>query len=71
MKWTKEKRDALPKWQFGDPKDEEYPIADQDDVNSAAHLLGRSKHADPDKIKANVIKIAKKLKLDIPDSWKK
>ena len=67
-KWTKTKREALDKKYFGDPENMEFPIQDQDDVDSAAKLIGKAK--DPKAVKAKVIKIAKELKLSIPDAWK-
>lgn len=67
-KWTQAKRDALPLSQYGDPDHKLFPIADQDDVDSAAHLIGKAKN--PEKVKARVIAIARKLGLSIPDAWK-
>ncbi|HEU4988448.1 MAG TPA: hypothetical protein VFT41_01540, partial [Gemmatimonadaceae bacterium] len=67
-KWTQAKRDALPLSQYGDPDHKLFPISDQDDVDSAAHLIGKAKN--PEKVKARVIAIAKRLGLSIPDAWK-
>lgn len=67
-KWTQAKRDALPREDFGDPSNEAFPIADQEDVDNAARLIG---HADdPEAVKKRIIKIAQRKGLDIPDAWK-
>ncbi len=52
-------------------KDMSYPIEDADDVRNAAQALGRAKPDERDAIKANIIAIAKRLKLDdaLPDDW--
>jgi hypothetical protein len=67
-KLTKEQRDKLPEGDFGDPKRRLFPIVDQDDVDSAASLLGKAQN--PDAVKARIISIAKRKKLSIPDAWK-
>lgn len=67
-KWTKAKRDAHPEADFGDPKGRKYPIKDQDDVDSAAKLIGKA--ANPAAVKKRVIAIAKRKGLSIPDAWK-
>ena len=64
---TKKQRDELPLDSFGDPDNRLFPIKDQDDVDSAAHLIGKAKN--PEKVKARIIRIAKKLGLKIPDAW--
>lgn len=68
-KWTAEKRAKYPLKYFGDPENREYPIEDQDDVRSAARLLGKAK--DPQKVKRRIIAIAKMLGLEIPKAWQK
>ncbi len=62
-------RDALPASDFGDEKNRLFPITDQDDVDSAAHLIGKAKN--PSAVKARIIKIAKRKGLSIPDAWSK
>lgn len=65
---TKAERDKLPLEDFGDPKRRLYPIKDQDDVDSAASLIGKAQN--PDAVKARIISIAKRKGLSIPDAWK-
>jgi hypothetical protein len=67
-KLSKKQRDALPESDFGDPARRLFPIVDQDDVDSAAHLIGKAKN--PEKVKARIIAIAKRKGLKIPDAWK-
>lgn len=67
MKWTKAKRDALPAADFGDPERRLFPVADQDDVDSAARLIGKA--ADPEAVKRRIIAIAKRKGLTVPDAW--
>jgi hypothetical protein len=66
--WTAEKRRKLPKSDFGDPDHLAFPISDQDDVDSASHLIGKA--ANPAKVKARIIAIARRKGLKIPDAWK-
>jgi hypothetical protein len=61
-------RKALPSEDFGDPASRLFPIVDQDDVDSAAHLIGKAKN--PGAVKARIIAIAKRKGLSIPDAWK-
>lgn len=61
-------RKALPASDFGDPTARLYPIVDQDDVDSAAHLIGKA--SNPDAVKKRIIAIAKRKGLSIPDAWK-
>jgi len=64
---SQKERDAIPTEDFAGPH-QSFPIRNQDDVDSAAKLIG---HADdPDAVKRNVIRIAKKKGLKLPDSWK-
>jgi hypothetical protein len=60
-------RAKLPTSAFGDPQRRLYPIVDQDDVDSAAHLIGKAK--DPEAVKRRIIMIARKKGLRIPDAW--
>ncbi len=70
---TKE-RNQLPDSAFcyvkgsGDKKVRLFPILDQDDVNSAAHLIGKS--PDPEGTKACIIGKAKAKGWTVPDAWK-
>lgn len=71
MKWTAEKRRQYFKEHpdnWGAPDQQLYPVSDQEDLDSAAHLVGKAK--DPDKVKARLISIAKRLNLKLPDAWK-
>jgi phage head maturation protease len=61
-------RDKLPASSFGDPEGRKFPIVDQDDVDSAAHLIGKA--SDPEKVKARIVAIARRKGLSIPDAWK-
>lgn len=61
-------RDKLDEGDFGDPKGRKFPIVDQDDVYSAAHLIGKA--GNPDAVRKRIIAIAKRKKLSLPDSWK-
>lgn len=65
---TKKQRDDLPASAFGDPTGRKFPILDQDDLDSAASLIGKADN--PNAVKARIITIANRLKLSIPDAWK-
>lgn len=67
--WTKQKRDDLPLKYFGDPAGKKYPIQDQDDVDSAAHLIGKAPAEEQETIKKRIIGICKALKLEPPKAW--
>ena len=67
--WTKEKRDELPLKYFGDPDGRKYPIQDQDDVDSASHLIGKAPEDQQNSIKKRIIAICKELDLDPPKAW--
>jgi hypothetical protein len=67
-KLTKKQRDALPESDFGDPARRLFPIVDQDDVDSAAHLIGKAKN--PEAVKKRIIAIARRKGLKIPEAWK-
>lgn len=60
-------RAALKDGDFGDPTGRKFPILDQDDVDSAAHLIGKA--GNPEAVKARIIAIAKRKGLAIPDAW--
>ncbi len=60
-------RDALKDADFGDPAGRKFPILDQDDVDSAAHLIGKA--ANPEAVKKRIIAIAKRKGLKLPDAW--
>jgi hypothetical protein len=66
--WTAEKRRKLDAASFGDPERRLFPVVDQEDLDSAARLLGKARN--PAKVRANLIRIAKRKGLDIPDAWK-
>jgi hypothetical protein len=66
--WTAEKRRKLDASNFGDPSVRAFPVVDQEDLDSAARLIGHARN--PAKVKKRLIAIAKRLKLKIPDAWK-
>lgn len=66
-KLSKAERDKLPESDFGDPERRLFPIVDQDDVESAAHLIGKAK--DKDAVKRRIVAIAKRKKLTLPEAW--
>jgi hypothetical protein len=68
-KWTTEKRKSTPLKNFGWPKERKYPIEDQDDVDSAAKLIGKAPEAMRETIKKRIIGIAKRMSLKVPDAW--
>jgi hypothetical protein len=53
---------------FGDPQRRLYPVLDQDDVDSAAHLIGKAKN--PAAVKRRIIAIARAKGLRMPAAWK-
>lgn len=61
-------RKALPSEDYGDPAARLFPIVDQQDIDSAAHLIGKAKS--PATVKARIIAIAKRKGLTVPDAWK-
>lgn len=67
--WTQIKRDRL---MFNAPEDfagpdESFPIKTPEDVIHASQRLHNAK--DPDAVKKKIIKIAKRKKFPLPDSW--
>ena len=64
---TADERKKLPLSSFGDPDKRDFPILDQDDVDSAAHLIGKA--TDKDAVKKRILRIAKRLKLTPPEAW--
>lgn len=66
--WTAEKRRKLPRSQMGDPDHMAFPVEDQEDLDNAARLIGRSPN--PAKVKSRLIAIAKRLGLKLPESWR-
>lgn len=65
---TQKQRDALAASSFGDPKNRLFPILDQNDVDSAAHLIGKAD--DPEAVKRRIMAIARRLGLKLPAAWK-
>lgn len=64
---SQKQRDAMDDSDFAGPH-QSFPIKTQEDVDSAAHLIG---HADdPEAVKAKIIAIAKRKGLSVPDAWK-
>ncbi len=64
--WSKEERDKLSAEDFAGPH-QSFPIKTQEDVDSAAHLVGKA--ADPAAVKARIIAIAKRKGLKVPEAW--
>ena len=64
---SSKERKALPDEDFAGPN-RTFPIADQDDVESAKHLIGKA--SNPSAVKKKIISIAKRKGLTIPDAWK-
>lgn len=62
-------RAKLPESDFGDPARRLFPIVDQQDVDSAAHLIGKAKN--PGAVKAQISAIVKRKGLKLPDAWAK
>jgi hypothetical protein len=60
-------RSKIPDDDFAGPG-RTFPIRNQMDVEHAAHLIGHS--ADPSKVKSNIIKIAKRKGLELPEAWR-
>jgi hypothetical protein len=60
-------RDNLKDSDFADPAGRKFPILDQDDVDSAARLIGKA--GNKEMVKKRVIAIAKKKGLRLPDAW--
>lgn len=65
-KYSQKEREAMPLEDFAGPN-RTFPIADQDDVFSAARLYGHAEH--PDQVKQNIINIAKRKGFKLPDGW--
>ena len=61
-------RMKLPASSFADPAGRKFPILDQNDVDSAAHLIGKA--GNPGAVKARIIAIARRKGLTLPDAWK-
>lgn len=64
---AKKERDALSSSDFGDPKNRKFPIRNQKDLDSAAHLVGRADN--PEAVKKRIIAIAKRKGLTLPSAW--
>ena len=65
---TKEQIDKLPLADFGEPDTRNFHIVDQNDVNSAADLIGKARN--PGMTKRRIIRIAKRKGFSIPEAWK-
>lgn len=66
---TQEERDKLPASSFGWPSERKYPVTDQTSLDSAVKLIGKAPADKRDEIKRNLIKIAKRKKLTLPEAW--
>src|SRR5579871_1237779 len=67
---TSEERDKLAEGDFAWPEERKYPIRTQQDVDSAAKLIGKAPADKQAAIKKRIIALAKKKNLTIPDDWK-
>lgn len=65
--YTQKDRSTIPAGDFGEPP-EGYPIVTQKDVDDAARLIGQA--ADPERVKARIITIARAKGFTIPEDWK-
>ena len=63
---SEEERNNIPSADFAGPN-HSFPINSQAHVLAAAHLYGRAE--DPEKIKANIIKIARRKGYALPPEW--
>ena len=68
---SKDERSQLPLKVFGHPTKRLFPILSEDDVMSAAKLLGRAKLSESEKamVKKRVIAIAKREGYTLPEAW--
>jgi hypothetical protein len=66
---TQKERDAIDDSDFAWPEEQKYPIDTQAHLDAAAKLIGRAPESVQAKIKKNAIRIAKRKKLSLPDSW--
>lgn len=69
-KWTAEKRRQYKQSHpenWGDKEHWLFPIEDQEDIDSAGHLIGKAKN--PDAVKRQLLAICKRLKLTPPKAW--
>lgn len=68
---SKEKRDELPLKVFGHPTKRLFPILSENDVMSAARLLGRAKltESERESVKKRIINIALREGYALPDTW--
>lgn len=66
---SKKQRDKIAKEDFAWPEAEKFPITTQEQVDSAAKLIGRAPKSKQASIKKRIIEIARRKKLTIPDSW--
>lgn len=58
-------RDAIPLEDFGDPAHRDFPIRNQHDLDSAAHLIGKAGSGAKERIE----KIATRKGLTLPEAW--
>lgn len=65
---SQKERDAIPDEDFAGPH-RSFPVRNQDDVDNDARLLGHAKPEDQAEIKRNIIRLAKKKGLKLPESW--
>jgi hypothetical protein len=68
-RWTQAMREKLAKADFGDPANMSFPINNQEDLDSAAKLLGHAN--DPSTVRKRLIAIATRKGLKVPESWSK
>jgi hypothetical protein len=55
---------------FGWPEERKYPCRTQEELDAAAHLIGRAPAAQQPRIKARLMRIAARRGLALPATWK-
>ena len=66
---SKKQRDSIDKSDFAWPEERKFPITSQQQVDSAAKLLGRAPADKQASIKRLIIEIAKRKGFKVPESW--
>lgn len=66
MSITAKQRADVAESNFGEPPDK-FPIRNQSDLESAAHLIGKA--GDPEAVKRRIIAIARRNGLKLPEAW--
>lgn len=66
---SQKERDKVADEDFGDPENRKYPVRNQQDLDSAAKLIGKAPASKRAAIKTRIKKIAKRKGLTLPESW--